>query len=494
MGTQNNTSFSLRFLAESLNGEIVNAASDDLVCTSVVCSSQHQAAGSVFVALPGTKVDGHDYIDEAVRSGSIAVVAKDRKKLGEFPGIIVADTNRSLSRLSSLFAGEPSRALRVVGITGTNGKTTIQWLLYHLLNLLGDGCIGIGTLGVKAEGLFDDPSLTTPDPIRLHKYLQNAHLAGLTNAVMEVSSHGLAQCRAHDIAFDVAVFTNLTRDHLDYHNNMEAYFEAKQILFQLLAESDKPRKTAVVNRDSEFGRRIISNLRKWGLSDLSFGESKDAVVQIGNFEQNFEGSRVVLNYQNKEFTVSVPLIGLHNAQNVAAVFAVSIALGYKPEQVLPLLEKIPPVPGRLEPVGREDFGVYVDYAHTPDALENVLCTLRSLVLNELWVVFGCGGDRDRGKRSQMADIADKFADKVVVTSDNPRTEDPDQIIADILSSGCKAVMVEPDRRQAIERTLGCVSRGDVVLIAGKGHEDYQILGTKKVHFSDQEEVRRVLGS
>jgi len=494
-----NRVWTLGELADSLEGTLINAPDSPLRIDTITAFSKRQEPGALFVAVRGAKADGHDHLAEAFHNGAVAGVVEDPLKLGKRPGIVVRDTRKALSRLAAIFAGHPSADLITIGITGTNGKTTINWILYHLLNRLNMRAVRIGTLGVKSENGFERPGdLTTPNPIQLQRDLRCALDLGAQACVMEVSSHALAQSRAADVFFDVAIFSNLSRDHLDYHLDMESYFAAKCSLFQLLAKGPKKSKLAVVNNDCSYGKRIIDRLEALGLHNFSFGVEAGSVVRIIKTAQSMRSSKVVLGYRGSEYIAESSLIGDYNAENIAAAFASLVALGHAADEIVSALRGIPQVPGRLELVAGQEFLVFVDYAHSPDALKRALQCLRKVTEGKLWVVFGCGGDRDKGKRPQMAETAYHYADHVVVTSDNPRSEDPLQIIDDILSGPTgveirKNSLIEPDRRLAIEKVLNKAAKGDVVLIAGKGHEDYQIIGTEKIHFSDQEEVRRILG-
>jgi UDP-N-acetylmuramoyl-L-alanyl-D-glutamate--2,6-diaminopimelate ligase len=488
--------FSLAELAAKISGRVIGSGAAR--ARGVAVSTAAIAPGSIFVAVRGVKADGHSFVAEALRRGAAAAVVHDGSSLPEgAAGIVVDDTRTALSRLAALFAGDPSREMRVVGVTGTNGKTTINWLTHHALLAAHGGSLRVGTLGIRSEkrggaALIDLPGdLTTPDAVSIQQALATALKGGIRHAVFEASSHALDQARLADVAFDAAIFTNLTRDHLDYHGDMERYFAAKAKLFGLTAAADKAR-LAVINLDSDYGARMAAEAKSRGLSVVTFGENTAADLRILSFDQSLQGSRLAFGWQGKKRTLESGFIGIHNASNLAAAFAALAALGEDEGTIVGALENAPQVPGRLEAVPGAPFGIYVDYAHTPDALENVLKALRALVRNNLWVVFGCGGDRDRGKRPIMAKVARELADRVAVTSDNPRTEKPEAIIADILSGGCKAEIVDADRRAAIGKVLASAAPGDAVLIAGKGHEDYQIIGTTKYPFSDVEEARRAL--
>lgn len=487
-------SWHVEYLADALGGTLV--AADGVRTTplsSVTSASQAVAPGTVFVAVPGVVVDGHQFVESAFKQGAVVAVATQSSALAGRPGIVVADTRRALSQLAALFAGHPSERMAVVGITGTNGKTTINWMIHHAWRALEIKSLRVGTLGTCAEGIVEKPgNLTTPDPVDLHSSFAAALAGGAAAAVIEASSHALDQLRVEDIAFDIGVFTNLTRDHLDYHQTMEKYGAAKWHLFELLAQSKKQMRAAVINRDDPVGPDWIARAVACGLHDFSYGFTAGATLRIERFEQSLAGSELQLEVRGNRVMIRSHFIGRHNALNLAAAFATMLAFKFDPAAIAYALGNIPAVPGRLEPVLGAEFGIYVDYAHTPDALEQVLPALRPICKGKLWVVFGCGGDRDKGKRPQMALVAAKYADRVIVTTDNPRTEEPLQIVADILSSGVAPWLVEVDRRRAIAAAVQQAAAGDVILIAGKGHEDYQVVGAQKFHFSDVAEARQAV--
>jgi UDP-N-acetylmuramoyl-L-alanyl-D-glutamate--2,6-diaminopimelate ligase len=478
------------FLKDLINSEL------NTPVTKVCQSWQEVEPGAVFVAIKGEKFDGHDFLKKAKDRGALLLVASDKNKAGDLPCRIVKNTRSELSRLAALFYGEPSKKMQVVGITGTNGKTTTNWMIYHMLLKLEKPSMRHGTFGFETNvnGKIENTegTMTTPDALVLHKDLATALTEGASAAVLEISSHALAQCRVDDLHFDVAVYTNLTRDHLDYHSGMEEYFNAKAKIFSLLSKSGKKNKRAVINLDCEYGQRMCDVAKMNNLEIYTYGKSKNSDFYIEDFSQGISGSKIKLTVLGKTFQLNSRFIGYHNAENASAAIASCISLGYAAEKVIDVFSEIPQVPGRLESVGTDQIGIFVDYAHTPDALENVLRALKPLVKNSLWVLFGCGGDRDKGKRPIMAQISAKYADKVVVTSDNPRTENPEEIIRDIMASNIKLEFKDADRRAAIERTIRAAAPGDIVLIAGKGHENYQVLGTEKIHFSDVEEVERAL--
>lgn len=484
--------FDLSNLSRIVDGTVLNLSENHTAPISkLVFSSRDVVPGSLFVAVKGAAHDGHTWLADAFSKGATAAVVEDSAALAGRPGIQVGDSRVALSQLAAHFAGRPTDSLKIVGVTGTNGKTTSNWLICHALTNLGSPCARVGTLGMVFGGIQIE-SLTTPDPISLHSFLARAVESGATSAVLEVSSHGLDQRRADDIPFDVGIFTNLTRDHLDYHGTVENYLRAKMRLFELLRTSDTNVPAVVVNLDSEFGPRVCRQAVTGGVTDLSFGSASEAPVRIVRFTEEPDVSILELAYRGEQFEVRTKLVGRHNAENLCCAFCACVGLGFHPAEVAKVLGASPHVPGRLERVDNGKPRIFVDYAHTPDALERVITAVRPSTVGKLWVVFGCGGDRDSGKRPIMAAVARKLSDKMVVTSDNPRTESAQKIIDDILAEGSSPDLVEADRRRAIEETVSKADDNDTVLIAGKGHEDYQILGTTKVPFSDQDTAREAL--
>ena len=496
-------SLTLALLNHLLGGTILNCADPSRKILSVVSSGDHAERDSIFVAYRGVAVDGHDFIGAAFENGSVAAVVTDAAKLGDRPGILVENSHRALSRLCAAFAGDPSKDLLTIGITGTNGKTTIHWLLYHALNRLGFPAIRIGSLGIAAEGQIERSGkvttrgagrivLTTPAACEIHDSLRLAVEKGLKACVLETSSHALDQHRVDDVWYDAAVFTNLTTDHLDYHPDMESYFQTKITLFRQLAdqrsETSADRGGAVINSDCPYGRRLVGIAGEMGLPVLTFGTDETVAVRIVEFDQHFDRSTLKLGFSGGEYQIVTTLIGDYNASNLAAAFATLMSLDFEPGKSAAALSEIPSVPGRLESLGTRDIAVLVDYAHTGEGLRNLLSAVRGFVENELWVVFGCGGGKDPRKRAGMGEAAKEFADRIVLTSDNPKNADPAKIIEDILSSGCEPDLIEPDRGLAIEQTLRRAQKGDVVILVGKGHEDYQIIGNQTFYFSDREEA------
>jgi UDP-N-acetylmuramyl-tripeptide synthetase len=488
---------SMTRLAHEVHGSVLHSDGGVTVAHALSASSAGVAKGGIFVAIRGNAADGHSFVDDAFARGAGVAVVEDPEVLQGRPGIVVKNSRLALSRLASYLVGEPSKQMRVIGITGTNGKTTTNWILYHALNALGDGALRIGTLGTEYLGRVSrEGTLTSPDPVSLHECMAEALRAGARSCVMETSSHALDQARVEDVAFDIGVFTNLTRDHLDYHKTFEHYFSAKAHLFDLLAAGAKGTKGAVINLDDPHGLRLWERCREVGLRDLSWGRDVRAAFRIVGVEETPHGMEISIRMPegDRVSTVSAPFIGPHNAENVVAAFAALIGLRHDEARVIQALRVSPQVSGRLERVGEGSPRVFVDYAHTPDALERVLRAVRVSTVGSLWCIFGCGGDRDRGKRPEMGAIAAACADKVVVTSDNPRTESPDAIIDDILASGISPTIVNRDRAAAIAEAIALAASQDTIVIAGKGHENYQIVGTTKIYFSDQEEARKGLAA
>lgn len=449
--------------------------------------------GSVFIAVRGGKFDGHDFLSEAIAKGASALVVQDKEKVPEhFSGFVlqVPNSRQVVDILASRFYSDPSQELFCVGVTGTNGKTSVTYLIEALLNQAGHKTAVMGTVNHHLGEKIWASEMTTPEPISLQKRLREFRSLGATAVAMEVSSHALDQKRADSVFFNAAVFTNLTRDHLDYHGTMDEYFEAKQKLFlDLMWRSPKKPIFAIVNVADRWGRklRVAQNAEI-----LTYGP-KDADLIYEIIEVDFSFTRFRLTTPWSKDDIKLPMCGTHNVQNAVAALGVGAAAGIKWSVLIQALQDFSGVPGRLQAVSGFSRHVLVDYAHSPDALDNVLRALQKIrddkkTKNKIWVIFGCGGDRDKGKRPLMAEVAVRGADQVIVTSDNPRTEDPDIIIEEILKgvpvSEKSRVLVQVDRELAIRECLSMAQPEDVILIAGKGHEDYQIIGTEKRPFSD----------
>lgn len=455
-------------------------------CSGVTADSRTVTPGMVYLAVRGSQADGHRFVPDAVGRGAGAVVVEAPQGAG-VPEIVVRDGRRAALVLGSAWYGHPSRQLSLIGVTGTNGKTTTVGLIRHLLNRA-QSAASIGTLGAF-DGRGDSVastagSLTTPGPIDLQATLAALLERGTTHVAMETSSHSLDQGRLDGLAFAAAVFTNLTRDHLDYHGTMERYLAAKLRLAGLLAEGG----IEVVNLDDAAWRLVPRRSRR-----ITFGLDPAADVRATGVTMDASGSRFCLGGRFGSAEVRLPLLGDFNVANALAAAACALGLGRPLGEVAERLADAPQVPGRMELLAESPCVVLRDYAHTPDALERALVTLRPLTSGRVIAVFGCGGDRDRGKRPLMGEVAARFADLAIATSDNPRTEDPEQILDDI-EAGMNGTAHRrvTDRREAIRTALAESRSGDTVLLAGKGHETYQVLGTTRVPFDEREIVGRIL--
>lgn len=453
--------------------------------------------GDCFVAMPGTAVRGIDYIPSALDNGATFIVAPESARdlvapLAEEKAAVVYHENPAvaLGELAREFFKLSDRDLKLVGITGTNGKTTTSYIVEHLLTSAGLKVGVIGTVNYRWPGFMMDASLTTPDCWMLHELIFNMKKADVDVAIMEVSSHALEQFRIAGLNFDAGIFTNLTQDHLDYHGDMEEYFNAKSKLFTGYPDA----KAAILNYNDSYGRRLLAECEDgigYGIGDTSLVErqvGEKPMVQGRILSMTGKGAKVEVTYKGKSWEVDSPLIGEFNVMNIMAAQAVCLQLGLNCKDMR-ALSTFGGVPGRMERVlNDKGLNVFVDFCHTPDSLDNAQRTLKALDFERLITVFGCGGDRDRTKRPLMAESVAKYADVAVLTSDNPRTEDPAQIMDDVRPglANAKKVLEHPDRQTAINMAVAEMHVNDVVLIAGKGHEDYQIIGTEKRHFLDSE--------
>ncbi|MEX0649121.1 MAG: UDP-N-acetylmuramoyl-L-alanyl-D-glutamate--2,6-diaminopimelate ligase [Balneolaceae bacterium] len=453
--------------------------------------SRNISDGDIFIAVKGTQTDGHLFIENAIEKGAETVIIDQEQEFsGDVTVIQVKDTRALLSPLAQKLAGNPAKKLRIIGITGTNGKTTVATLVWQLLRSMGQNTGLLGTVSKKINDRDLESRLTTADPVELASDMKLMVENNCEYLVMEVSSHALHQKRVHGIPFEVAAFTNLTLDHLDYHKNMEEYARAKKILFDELSETS----WAVVNFDDPKGEWIIKDTRA---KILDFSLRKQALVTIQVQQTSALGTRMKV----AGIDVQTPLTGLFNVYNAAEAMLICTALGFDGKLVAENLSRCSGAPGRMEKVTSPEKAdrqpvVIVDYAHTPDALENVASTLAELKKpgQDLVIIFGCGGDRDKSKRPEMAKIAETYGDRVVVTSDNPRTENPDEIIKDILKGFSDDFSPQPvtSRKEAIQKTVLESSVNDIILIAGKGHETYQETDGKRIHFDDREIARKAL--
>ena len=465
--------------------------------------SRKVGPGDVFFALPGAKTDGNRHAREALARGAVAVVSElePPPPPATLPGawIQVADAAEAMGRYSDAFFRHPSGALTVVGVTGTNGKTTTTYLLEAAVEAVGGRAGVAGTIEYRLAGRRVAEAVnTTPISLEVARLLARFRDGGATHALMEVSSHALALKRVETVDFDACVFLNLTRDHLDFHKTTEAYFEAKGRLFDLLARVDNRKKTkvAALNYDDPLAHHLKK--RAVGCDVVSFGLTEAAKDLRGTIlTSDLNGSTFALDWRGRRLEGSVRLPGPHNVSNALAAAAAMLGLGAPPDRVLAGLAALPSVPGRLEAVDEgQDFHVFVDFAHTDSALETVLGLLATLPHRRTFAVFGCGGDRDKTKRGPMGVAACRAADLVFVTSDNPRSEEPLEIIADIergiRAAGLQNYRIVPDRGEAVAAAIESARAGDVVLIAGKGHENYQILRDRTVPFDDREAARAAL--
>lgn len=486
-------------VAESVQGDAAVAV------TGVQRDSRRVAPGDLFVALPGEHVDGGEFAHAAARAGACAVLTSAPIANLALPQLVASDVRRGLALAAHRVYGQPSAALEVVGITGTNGKTTTSYLLEAILMAAGKRVGLIGTVAVRGPGYTTTSGYTTPEADDLVRYLAQAVAAGATQLVMEVSSHGLELQRVLGTRFAVCGFTNLSQDHLDFHPSMEAYGEAKALLFTRYS----PR-VSVICVDGSFGA-ALANRAQGEVLRCSVRADSGAPLRVLAWSMTRAGLRATLHTPDGEHTLSSPMVGAHNLENLLVALGCAAALGVPYAEAVAACATLVGAPGRLERVPcEEDVAVFVDYAHTPDALERTVQALRALSPRRLITVFGCGGDRDRGKRPLMAQAASVASDWVVLTSDNPRTEQAEHILDDVeagfattavgrvspeqLSGAARAYTRVVDRREAIALAIRSAQPGDTVLIAGKGHEDYQILGTTKVPFDDRVEAAVALAA
>ena len=468
-----------------------SALADDLELSDITTDSRDARPGTLFCAIRGTSGDGHGYLPQVAAAGAAAALVEAEEPAAALPQVRVSDGRRGAAYAAAAFFEDPWDDLTLVGVTGTNGKTTSAAILRHLLATDGPAA-SIGTLGaVGPDGrvLPGTEGLTTPGPVDVARWLARLRQQGVRGVAMEVSSHALHQARTEAVRFDAALFTNLSRDHLDYHRTLEEYREAKLILRTLV----KPGGAVVLNADDPAweGVQAPSGVRR-----IRFGlESADAEVRAERLRLGADGMEFTLRLPDSAAEVALPLYGSYNVANALGCAAVAWGLGRTATEISRALESLPQVPGRLERVSLPDGypAVLIDYAHTPDALERALGALRPLVRGELVAVFGAGGDRDRGKRPEMGRVAAAGADRVIITSDNPRTEDP-EAIADEIEGGMGSATRERilDRREAIRHALVTSAPDDIVLLAGKGHETYQIRGTEKLPFDERVVIREIL--
>jgi UDP-N-acetylmuramoyl-L-alanyl-D-glutamate--2,6-diaminopimelate ligase len=467
---------------------LLQGSDTDATITGITDDSRNVQPGTLFCAWQGTASDSHDFVAGAAQKGAVAAIVERLITDAGIPQLVVTDGRRAAAVAASVVFGSPESRLTITGVTGTNGKTTTAWITRHLLSARYSAAL-IGTLGIflpDGSPLVTE-SLTTPGPVELARVLSSLVDRGVTAIAMEVSSHALDQGRVQALRFDAAVFTNLTRDHLDYHGTLGAYLDAKRS-FTALIRTDG---AAIINADdpawSGLAQHVPRALR-FSLRDAA------ADLRAENLDISSEGTRFDLIYGQGRAQVRLPLIGDYNVQNALGAAGTCLALGYTLDEVAAELESVPQVPGRLEKIHTDGYTVLRDYAHTPDALERVLVTLRPVTSGRLIVLFGAGGDRDRGKRPEMGEVAQRLADVAIVTSDNPRTENPESIIDEITAGMRVGEYVRAvNRKEAIAIALEMARPRDVVVLAGKGHETYQVIGTQKLDFDERAIVSDLLG-
>lgn len=488
--------------------EAVSISGDaEIEITGISYDSRRVKPGHLFVAMPGEKADGRAFIQDAVRRGAVAIiheqsagaynntpVQQSAEDNSQVSFVQVKDSRQALAFISNNFFMRPSDALTVIGITGTNGKTTTTYLIKSILENWGKKVGLIGTIQYMIGNEVYDATHTTPEALEFQGLLHEMLRSGCSHVVSEVSSHALAQKRVDGTVFRACIFTNLTRDHLDFHKTMEDYFQAKAKLFRELPAGDA---VSVINYDDVYGRRLISELneRSSGAEKLyTYGLETGADLLAGEIKDSFEGLRFSILMRGQRYAVSSSLTGLPNVYNILSAAAVSAGLGIPWSVILDGIRKAGTVRGRFEKVeAGQKFLAVVDYAHTGDALERLIYTARGLTSGKIITVFGCGGERDRGKRPVMCAIATRLSDFVIITSDNPRYEDPGEIIREVEAGAVrKNYLVEPDRKEAIKRAVLMAEENDVVLVAGKGHEHYQELEGKKMPFSDREVLEEAI--
>ncbi|ABB15729.1 UDP-N-acetylmuramoyl-L-alanyl-D-glutamate--2,6-diaminopimelate ligase [Carboxydothermus hydrogenoformans] len=465
----------------------------ELEVTGIEQDSRQVKPGNIFVAIKGFTADGHDFIEKVIEKKPALIVAEEER-----PGIfgvnhlLVKDSRQALALLARTFYGNPTEKISVIGVTGTNGKTTVTHLVTSLLESFGYKTGLIGTIYNRIGDKILPVTNTTPDALSLQRLFAEMVKSEVSHVAMEVSSHALVQKRVLGIDFKTGVFTNLTQDHLDFHESMENYFNAKKELFKILAEQKAL--PGVINKDDFYGQRILKEVAH---PFVTYGIKEQADITAKNVELTNSGTAFTLCYQEEEYPVKVKLLGLFNVYNILAAVGTLLTLGFSLPDIVKNLPLLNPVPGRFELIDEgQDFAVIVDYAHTPDGLENILKSARAITPGRVIAVFGCGGDRDKTKRPKMGKISATLADITIITSDNPRTEDPEAIINEIEKGFFDALpgkyLKEVDRKKAIKTALLLAKPGDTVVIAGKGHEDYQIIGTTKYPFDDRVVAREIL--
>jgi len=459
----------------------------DIEVNKLEYDSRKIEQGDAFFCIKGYQTDGHKYAEGAAKNGAKAIICMDA--VGEIPGctiIRVNDSRKAMAIAGANYYGRPADRMKLIGVTGTNGKTTTTFMIKSILEAAGFKTGIIGTIANYIGNRKIEASRTTPESLELHKLFSDMAAEGVQYCIMEVSSHSLYLDRVYGLEFTQGIFTNLTQDHLDFHKTFENYYKAKQILFDNSLNS-------VLNIDNEYGRRLLNDVKS---SITTYSAEGEADVKARNLDLHSRGVQFDLEYKGEKKTVNINVPGKYNVENALGSAAACLADGISLEIVKEGLEKMLCVPGRCEIVNQGynlGFDIIVDYAHTPDGLENILKTAREFTEKRLISVFGCGGDRDRTKRPIMGNIGTELSDIAIITSDNPRTEDPAEIIKDVVAGIKKDnYIVVENRKEAIRKSIEIAQKGDVIVIAGKGHEDYQILNTGKIHFDEREVVKEIL--
>ncbi|HUT72813.1 MAG TPA: UDP-N-acetylmuramoyl-L-alanyl-D-glutamate--2,6-diaminopimelate ligase [Desulfatiglandales bacterium] len=488
-----------------LNGQRIleHRGETDIEISGLTTDSRKVKDGYLFIALKGSNENGHRYLADAVQKGARALVVQDAETgLSGATVVRLPDTRGALFDLADRFYNYPARHMDLIGITGTNGKTTTSYFLESILREAGKEVGVIGTINYRFKGNSFEASLTTPDPVDLMRLMREMRDAGVTHVIVEVSSHSLDQGRTQGLTWSRAIFTSFSRDHLDYHSSMEEYFRAKSLLFDSLEEGQGSGQVrAIINMDDPKGQ-VLERMTK--VPVVSYGLENRCRVRAADIESTIHGLRFRLVTSGGEAVVNSPLLGRINVYNMLAAAATGLTYGIELKTIVKGIQSLSSVPGRLDRVqNKRGLSILVDYAHTPDALEKALQTVRELTGGRLITVFGCGGDRDRGKRPEMGRVAGNYSDLVIITSDNPRGEDPGHIVSEIepgvRESGLDAVdpdspytnrgyQIIIDRKKAIRSAIDMADKGGIVLIAGKGHENYQIIGKRKRYFNDAEEA------
>lgn len=487
-----------RELIEGLKGELVAISGDlDREVSGISCDSRLVLPGNLFVVVRGTQADGADYLTDALARGSVGVVSELPVPNAYSPSQLwmqVKHVRSALAILANNYEKAPSLRLRLCGVTGTNGKTTVSFMVHQFMKMKWHRAGLIGTVCVDDGENRALSTQTTPGAVELQALLHKMVDHACRGVAMEVSSHGIHQSRVEQIAFDACIFTNLTQDHLDYHGTMENYFAAKRAWFIHVAENPMGKKpVAIINVDDAYGAQLARELEA-KMRVIRFGQSVACDFRWGNLRQNHNGMDFELSYKSKSYLVRAPFIGRFNVYNTVAAMAGAHACGISMRELVQLVTQLEPVPGRMQLVGSAAGAhVYIDYAHTPDALENACRTLRELNPGRLIVVFGCGGDRDRAKRPLMGQVVGELSDFAVVTSDNPRSEEPQRIIDEILAGMTTTAKIGiVDRAEAIQKTIGASKAGDIILLAGKGHENYMERDGVKIDFSDHAQAQKAI--